>query len=110
MEDNPYDGADSSNTVVKTEKDLSSRPSSVLLACRLLWVCFAIDIFSTISEILNNGWPFPKISPQITALAIIIIAAFEGWAILKITNRRNWARWVILVFYANGLYGYSPIH
>jgi hypothetical protein len=79
-----------------------NRPSFVIAAERLLWLSAAIAALFTVAAYVGL-LPFPFKVPGVAVVSNVIPVAVLSLCAVKIGVGRNWARWLMLVFFVIGI-------
>jgi hypothetical protein len=85
-----------------------SIPMTVQRAALCLWVCSALCLAATLSQVTGL---VETVGAGIGSTAVIglITASFMAWIAVKISGGRNWARWLFAVVYVIGTVGSALI-
>jgi hypothetical protein len=84
---------------VLPDVDLSTRPATVVLACRVLWASLAFAAASSVLEVryyLLVDQSVPNALLLGYGIASVIGFAIEGTFVYYVLQRANWARWILL--------------
>ncbi len=76
-----------------------NQPSFVVTAERLLWLSAAITALLTVAAYAGL---LPFTIPGVAVVSNAITVAFVALCALKISVGRNWARWLLLLFFVLG--------
>jgi hypothetical protein len=101
MTTDPYKAPKAQVADVDVGPDLASRPASVTLACRLLWVTLALGVLSLVPEVRTGLWVGLEKTPGAVVFMVGFVAAMtliEAWLIRLVARRHGWARWALLVY------------
>ena len=94
MDHNPYSPPQTEVREPVAPEDTIPRPRQVTWAVRCFWTELALGVPQFILQ-LSNGEIRQYL--VITLITIGVLSALQAWVIYKISNRRNWARYVSLV-------------
>jgi hypothetical protein len=79
-------------------------PKSVKRAVNLLWVSAALGAVALVAVALDLfSLPGESISQDADTLTYLFTCSFLALAAIKLTKRRNWARWLLAVVVSLGL-------
>ena len=106
MEHSPYEPPKSA--VEDRLKVIPPRPTQISLAIRILWLGFIAGLLSLHPWLRGTWWVNPGETTSAAASLAVVIAltlvfsAFFIWLLVRAGRRKNWARWVLLVYLVIG--------